>query len=189
MRTDKQREASRKNGAKSRGPKTTEGERNSSMNAARRRLLTRTLLIVDESDAHFAALIRQLFDEYQPLPGYETSLVESMAVWRWRQLRLLGMESAAISHEIRNHHEMSQEPLSPITHAVFATRNLTDRSRLLSYIARELNNSEQQYMRAHRALMKAQSNRAKKYHEVEPGVPPPEPSDSLESAENNEPSE
>jgi hypothetical protein len=183
MRTESQREASRKNGAKSQGPKTSEGKAISSLNAIRRGLLSKTLLIEDESSAHFAALLQQLFDEFQPLPGNETTLVESMAIARWRQLRLLGMESAAISHEIRNHRGMSKEPLTSLTHAVFATRNLTDRSRVLSYLSRELRGSELHYTHAHRALMKSLSQRAIKFHQIEPGVPLPEPCKSVVNKE------
>ncbi len=183
MRTDKQREASRKNGAKSRGPKTPEGKAISSMNAVRRDLLSKTLLLRDESNAHFQAVLQELLAEFQPLPGYETSRVEVMAIARWRQLRLLGMESDAISHEVNNHRDMAQEPFSDLTHAVFATRSLTDRSRLLSYISRELNSCELQHTRAHRALVKAQTQRAKKFHAIEPGVPPPEPCNSVENQE------
>ncbi len=186
MRTDKQRAASRKNGAKSRGPKTPDGKAISSMNAIRRGLLSKTLLLEDESSPHFAALLQQLFDEFQPLPGNETTLVESMAIARWRQLRLLGMESAAISHEIRNHRGVIgviKEPLSALTHAVFATRNLTDGSRILFYISSELHGSELHYTRALRALMKSLAQRAVKFHPIEPGVPWPEPSNSLENRE------
>jgi hypothetical protein len=72
MRTDKQREAARINGAKSRGPKTPEGKAVSCMNAVRRDLLSGTILIPDESDAHFIAIHQQIFDEYRPLTGDET---------------------------------------------------------------------------------------------------------------------
>ncbi len=181
MRSDKQRDASRKNGAKSRGPTTPEGKRISAMNAARRSLLTKTLLIEGESRAHFDAQLQQLTDQYHPLPGNETTLVESMATWRWRQLRLLGMETAILSHEIRNHREMSTEPLSDIAHAAFATRNLTDQSGLLRYLSVEQGRCEVQYSRALRRLTESKATRATTFHAIEPGVPEPSPCNSLEN--------
>lgn len=173
MSSERQRESARINGAKSSGPKTPEGKRIASMNATRRTLFSKTLLIEGESHAHFVALLQQLMDEFQPLPGHETFLVESMAAARWRKLRLMGMEAEVLSHEIRNHRDMSQEPLSNLGHAVFAARNLTDNSRILRFLAEEQSDCELQYSRAHAALLKSLSARARRFHPIEPGVPEP----------------
>jgi hypothetical protein len=181
MSTEPQRESARINGAwrtgrrvrcarqtTARGPKTPEGKRIASINAACRTLLASSLLIEGESNAHFAALL----------------LVESMAAARWRKLRLMGMESEVLLHEIRNHRGMSQEPLSHLGHAVFAARNLTDRSRILPFLSAEQSDSELKYSRAHAALLKSLSTHARRFHLIEPGVPEPS---STEQAENSEP--
>jgi len=186
VRTEKQREASRINGAKSRGPRTPEGKAISCMNAVRRDLLAGTVLIPDESNPHFIALHKQFFDEYRPLPGFETAEVESMVYWRWRGLRLMGIETAGLTHEIANHKGASQDQLSAPTHAFFATRNLTDNSRALTYIGRELTRCESHFNRAHRNLVDAQSKRGRKIHEIDPGVPP-NPLETNESPAQNEP--
>jgi hypothetical protein len=83
MSTERQRESARINGAKSRGPKTPEGKRISALNATRRSLLAKTLLIEGESPRHFEALLQQIIQQYQPLPGHEMGLAESMVCARW----------------------------------------------------------------------------------------------------------
>src|SRR5215472_2979044 len=105
MSTERQRESASINGAKSGGPKTPEGKRISATNARRRSLLSETLLIEGESPRHFEALLLQITQQYQPLPGHEMGLAESMACARWRQLRAMGMHSEILSHEIRNHRD------------------------------------------------------------------------------------
>jgi len=183
MRSEKQREASRINGAKSRGPKTPEGKRISAMNAVRTSLLSKTLLIPGESRAHFEAHLRQFIGEHRPLPGNETILVESMATWRWKQLRLMAFETAILSHEIGNHRAMTpDEPLSDVAHAALAMLNLTDRSNLLSHLAAEQRRCEVQYSRALRLLRQSQANRGNVFRPAEPGVPGPEPFNSLRHA-------
>jgi hypothetical protein len=169
MRSELQQQTARANGSKSRGPVTTEGKRVSSRNAIRHGLLAKTVLIEGESAANFTALLAELHAEFQPLPGSETNLVETMAACRWRMLRLWGMESASLTHEIRNHKEMSQEPLSPITHAVFATRNLTDHSRLLDFLARQEARYHREYANAHKSLLALRGLHANKIRAIEPG--------------------
>ncbi len=183
MSTERQRESARINGAKSRGPKTAEGKRISAMNATRRSLLAKTLLIEGESPRHFEALLTQIIQQYQPLPGHEMSLAESMACARWRQLRAMGMQAEILSHEIRNHRDTCSEPLSALGHAAFAARNLTDNSRILTALMEEQAQCELQYSRAHTALLKSISRRAQRFHPVGPGVPEPLPAEPLENTE------
>jgi hypothetical protein len=171
MRSDLQKQASRTNGAKSQGPVTPAGKRIASRNATRHGMLSKTVLIEGESPAHFAILLAELHAEFQPLPGSETALVESMAVCRWRQLRLWGMEAASVTHEIRNQKEMAQETTSALTHAVFATRNLTDHSRLLDFLAHQENRCDRQYDRKHKLLTALLARRANKFRRIEPGLP------------------
>ncbi len=173
MRSDLQKLASRINGAKSLGPVTSNGKRISSLNAARRGMLSKTVLIEGESHVHFAALLAELHEEFQPLPGVETSLLEKMAVYRWRQLRLWGMEAAVVTEEIHKQKETADgtgsEPISAIARAVFATRKLTDHSRLLEFMARHESRCDRQYARAHNRLFELQCRRKNKNRATEPG--------------------
>ena len=99
MRTDKQIEASRLNGSKSRGPVTAQGRRNSGLNKIRHGLFASTILLDGESRERFAALMDSLYAEYQPQTTSQELLVEKMAVAQWRQMRLWTYERCAITRE------------------------------------------------------------------------------------------
>ena len=77
MRTEKQIQTSRINGSRSRGPVTPQGKRNRAGIRARHRLLAEYL------------------DEHQPRTATEVSLIETMAVSRWRLLRVWGAQKTA----------------------------------------------------------------------------------------------
>jgi len=97
--SDKQREAARINGAKSRGPITPEGKLNSANARLRTGPLARTILLEGESAEHFAQLLESLTNELNPETDIEISLVESLAIARWRQRRIQSIERAALITE------------------------------------------------------------------------------------------
>jgi hypothetical protein len=101
MRTERQIEASRANGARSRGPVPPEGKRNSSRNAVKHGLLASTIVLKGEIEERFLELLNDLVEELQPETSIECSLVETIAAARWRQLRLWGMEKAGMEYQIR----------------------------------------------------------------------------------------
>src|SRR5215469_6191129 len=92
MKSEKQLEAARLNGAKSNGPITPEGKANSSRNAITHGLLATTVLLKGESRERFLELITEFTDLYEPRNITERSLVETMAMARWRTLRLWTFE-------------------------------------------------------------------------------------------------
>jgi hypothetical protein len=97
MRTDKQNETSRRNGAKSRGPVTDPGKQRSSANAAKHYITSKALLIpgepAEELDAHFAGYRAR----FQPADAPELDLVDSLAFLAWRQRRLSRREADLIT--------------------------------------------------------------------------------------------
>ena len=88
MRSAKQQAASRANGAKSRGPRTPQGKRNSSKNSIRHGLLARNVLLQGESKARFLGLVKSLFAEHHPQTPTEVLLVQTLATTRWRLDRI-----------------------------------------------------------------------------------------------------
>ena len=188
-RSERQREASRLNGAKSRGPKTPEGKRISSLNALRREVLAQNVLIRGESRPHFESLVRQLFAEFQPLPGTETALVESMAVARWRLYRLWALEAAAVSHEVVNHKQKMGKEFDDPTHLVYAVRSLTDQSRFLAFIASQQARCELQYARAHKLLLASLAQRGSNFRQVPSGIPKEDLPDPIENTDSGPPAE
>lgn len=92
MRSELHSQTARINGAKSRGPtrrRSTHG------------MLSKTIVIQGEDPARFAALLNTLREELKPRTPIEESLVEDLATYRWRQRRLLCMETACFTQEIR----------------------------------------------------------------------------------------
>jgi hypothetical protein len=81
-------EASRRNGAKSRGPKTEEGKARSAQNALRHGLRAQKYLVLPEEDgAEFAALEAALLEELVPVGALQTVLARRVAVAAWRLAR------------------------------------------------------------------------------------------------------
>jgi hypothetical protein len=100
MSSEKQIQASRSNGARSKGPVTDQGKRNSSRNSLRHGLLARTVVLEEESSDRFLQLLAGYIEEYQPSAASEVSLVETMAVARWRQLRVWGAQKTAMDRDM-----------------------------------------------------------------------------------------
>src|SRR5579863_6269880 len=90
MSSDKQIQTSKTNGALSRGPVTAPGKRNSARNSLRHGLLAQTVVLKEEAEDRFLDLLAGYMDEYNPRTASQVSLVETMAVARWRQLRVWG---------------------------------------------------------------------------------------------------
>jgi hypothetical protein len=201
MRTDRQRQASRANGAKSRGPATAPGKLASSLNAATHGMLSGTIVLKRESQERFRALVAALHEELQPRTPIETSLVENMAVARWRQMRVWGMEKAGLEHEMRRQDEASgPETGAPdtATRSALAFRALSDGSRSLELINRYESRYDRQYLRAHRRFLELVDRRTPPAAEPPQSVverpapappvtpaPPPATQAPLPSAEEN----
>ena len=81
-------EASRRNGAKSRGPKTEEGKARSARNALQHgRRAEKQLVLPDEDAAEFATLEAALVEELAPAGALQTVLARRVAVAAWRLAR------------------------------------------------------------------------------------------------------
>jgi hypothetical protein len=81
-------EASRKNGAKSRGPRTAEGKARSAQNALRHGMRAQKYVVLpDEDGAEFAALEAALVEELAPVGALQAVLARRVAVAAWRLAR------------------------------------------------------------------------------------------------------
>jgi hypothetical protein len=81
-------EASRRNGAKSLGPKTSEGKARSSKNALKHGLRAQKYVVLPEEDAaEFAELEAALVAELAPVGALQTVLARRVAVAAWRLAR------------------------------------------------------------------------------------------------------
>jgi hypothetical protein len=174
MSTESQIEASRINGSKSHGPTTPEGKLASSRNATRHGMLSGTIVLKCESTDRFLELVNTLLEEFQPQTPFEESLIENMAIARWRQMRIHGMEKAGIDYEMRRQDEMSNFTASnpredTATRASLAFRALSNDSRSLELISRYDTRYDRQYYRAHRCFIETRDRR------TPPAARPPQP--------------
>ena len=81
-------EASRQNGAKSRGPKTEEGRARAAQNALKHGMRAQKHLVLPEEDgAEFVALEAALIEELAPVGALQTVLARRVAVAAWRLAR------------------------------------------------------------------------------------------------------
>ena len=161
MSTERQQQASRANGSKSCGPVTPAGKLASSRNAITHGLLCGTIVLECESTDRFLSLVAVLHEEFQPQTPFEESLVENMAVARWRQMRVWGLEKAGIDHEMRRQSGLSNSISAEdnATRASLAFRTLSDDSRSLELINRYDSRFDRQYYRAHRRFLEVRGLR------------------------------
>jgi len=141
----------RANAARSTGPITPEGKRKSSQNAVKHGLLARSVALEGEVLDRFTALLDSLIDLFEPRTCVEWALVENMAVARWRQMRLWGMEQAGMTEEmqkqaLRAGNEETANRDAP-TRSAIAFRTLCDHSRSLDIFNRYETRFERQYLR------------------------------------------
>src|SRR3984957_13408592 len=181
MSTERQQNASRVNGSKSHGPVSPEGKLASSRNALTHGMLSSTVVLKGESTDRFLGLLADLFEEFQPQTPFEQSLIENMAVARWRQMRIWGMEKASMEYEMhRQAAPSNSNDLDPseqaATRAAIAFRTLSDDSRSLELINRYESRYDRQYLRAHRRFVDTRDRRTPPSAptQSEPEAPVPE---------------
>ncbi len=158
MRTERQIQASRANGARSRGPVTAEGKLNSSRNSVKHGLLAETVVLETERSDRFLEILAEVEDELQPETSIEHTLVQKMAVARWRQLRLWGMEKSAMDQQIRKEAEATARAEDIATRGSMAFRSLGE-SHSVDLIIRYDSLCDRQYLRAHRRFLELRRGR------------------------------
>lgn len=164
----------RANAAKSTGPASPEGKLKSSQNSTKHGLLARSIVLEGEVLDRFTALLDSLIALFEPRTCVESALVENMAVARWRQMRLWGMEQAGMALEMQKqalrpgNGETNDETAAPDapTRSAIAFRTLCDHSRSLDTLNRYETRFERQYFRSLDRLekMRAKSVFAKRSH-------------------------
>jgi len=93
----RQAQANQGNALQSTGPRTPQGKARSSLNAVQHGVLSAKLILPGENAEQYQALLQSLLVELQPVGLLEQLLVERVAVAIWRQRRLVGAESAAVT--------------------------------------------------------------------------------------------
>jgi hypothetical protein len=158
-RTEAQKTASHRNGARSHGPITLEGKNISRANACHHGLLSKVLLIEGESRQIFREFVTHLESTFLPVTPYELTLVETMAIAKLRQMRLARMERAGVRHQLCEHsqrHDATPFPADPATRAWIAFSGINRQHRTLELMNRCESCCDRQYNKALTMLLEAQ---------------------------------
>jgi hypothetical protein len=157
MSSELQQIASRANGAKSHGPITEEGKQASSQNSLAHGFNSKRIVLPGESQEEFDELLASYLDEHQPETPTERTLIENMAIARWRQQRAWTLETAGLGNEIRRprYHEGEDHD----TQAFVAFRALTDDSHAIDLLNRYEARFERQFRAALTAFLNLRAKR------------------------------
>ena len=148
-RTQAQIEASRRNGAKSKGPVTPDGKSISAQNAERHGIFARICTIQGEAPEHFTSLIDDLYETWSPTDEHERALVDTMAMALWRRTRIAALESAGINLQLAKAEIQNPETI----HHYIAITSLAEENRSFELLNRYEARFTRMYERAARSLM------------------------------------
>jgi hypothetical protein len=143
--------SSRANGAKSRGPVTSAGRYNSSRNNLRHGLLAKSAVLEEERSEAFSQLLADLAREHNAQTETQLTLVEHMAMARWRIARLWAIERELLQSEI---HKPEHIRLSPTSRVTRAFASLAERDGVFNLLNRYEARLDRQYARSLNLLIK-----------------------------------
>ena len=109
--------ANRTNAQSSQGPTTPEGKAKSSMNAVKTGLTGRTVLLPSDDAAIYQQHLDSHSKQFAPATDEEKSLVQTIADFEWRLLRIMPLEAGIYAIGMRELASMFPEESNPLTRA------------------------------------------------------------------------
>jgi hypothetical protein len=189
MRSDKQNEASKNNGKKSKGPATPEGKEKSSRNAVYHNLTSgRLALLPNEDPGEFREFHDHYLHRFQPVDNVELDLIEKMIAASWRERRILAMESALFEIEMDRQSEAVEqewEEITPAARQVLVLFGTTSATATANLLLRYKAAARREYASAMRLLRDLQGPRFNRFRGPFPTAHPqaPDPERHEESTE------
>ena len=144
------------------GPKTPEGRKRSSLNSLRHGVLSRTLVLPNESQEEFDHFRGLYLETFQPVGFLELELVDEMVACRWRQRRGWAVESASITLEMTEQLDELREAFLQIdgaTRIALAFQALDNGSPKLDLLHRYDTRLHRMYHRTLKQLLEIQEKR------------------------------
>ncbi len=134
-----QAEASRRNGAKSKGPVTDAGKARSARNATRHGLRSRTVILTTAEDrAAHARLAEAVTERYRPEGALEEHWVARLVEALWRQSRLEIIESRVLEAMILGEEAVGLPSLATVSrYRARISRDLAEAQRQLETLREE----------------------------------------------------
>jgi hypothetical protein len=151
MATQNQIRANRANALRSTGPKTAEGKQASSRNSTRHGMLSQTVVLVGESQDRFEDFLSSLTAQLKPRSEAEAGIVETMAIARWKQMRIWGVQKPGFDLEMT---QLNSSCNIPATRAYMVFKKLADNSRVLDLQHRYETGYDRQFCRAYAFFLK-----------------------------------
>ncbi|MDZ4801195.1 MAG: hypothetical protein SGI92_23805 [Bryobacteraceae bacterium] len=100
MATLNQINASRINGARSKGPVTPKGKARVAQNGTTHGIYSTQVVLHNEETAAYLSLRQDLINDWAPVSSFELNLINDIADARWRLLRFTTLETAALDFEV-----------------------------------------------------------------------------------------
>ncbi len=151
MATPNQIRANRANALRATGPKTPAGKKASSSNSTRHGMLSQTVVLEGESQSRFEDLVISLTAQLKPRSDAEVAIVETMAIARWKQMRIWGIQKAGFDLEMAR---LNSSCNIPATRASIVFKNLADNSRVLDLQYRYETGYDRQFCPAYAFFLK-----------------------------------
>jgi len=155
--------AARRNGAKSKGPKTPEGKARSSRNALKFGLTSEIAVLPNEIKREFKQLHAAFVNRFGPRDAAELALVEQMISLTWRQRRYWKIEDFVLYLQTRKDREWLEkdwEGLSEDGHYALAFESL-GRKGTFHDLVRYENSLRRQFERTLTLLLKLRATEEK----------------------------
>ena len=173
MTTKRQQAASRRNGAKSRGPVTSVGKARSARNATTHGLTAATFVLPCESNERFLALRDSVFRLYAPANEAETLLARQIAGTMWQLDRFSAIDTNAVATQMDLTADAMRQQFTdvdPTTHLTLAFLDLGNSSRSLQNLDRHQARLRRQLTHYRNELLALQAIRRQKQKlQNEPG--------------------
>ncbi len=151
MATPNQIRANRANALRSTGPKTPEGKKVCAQNSTRHAMLSQTVVLEGESQSRFEDLVISLTAQLKPRSIAEAAIVETMAIARWKQMRIWGIQKAGFDLEMAR---LKSFCTIPAARASMVFKNLADNFRVLDLQYRYETGYDRQFCRAYAFFLK-----------------------------------
>jgi len=151
MATPNQIRANRANALRSTGPTSPEGKQIASRNSIRHGMLSQTVVLEGESQDRFIDLLTTLTSQLKPRSDAEAAIVETMAIARWKQMRIWGVQKAGFDLEMAR---LNSDCTLPPARAYMVFKSLADNSRVLDLQHRYETGYDRQFCRAYAFFLK-----------------------------------
>ena len=181
MRTGKQQQASRENGARSNGPVTADGKATSAKNSTKHGLTARSPILLTVEDQQAFANMREEYEHlFRPVNIVERQLVDEMVSVQWRRQRAEILEAETIGFAMDRMAKdiaATMPTIAPETRVALAYNHEVNESKTLANLQRIADRLSRQYLRLLRTFRELR----------ESPIPEPAPEKAPEPEQQREP--